>query len=168
MANKKAKTDNVTLAEETTLTEKAPKLSDVYFSHLKGGFTNLVLQETQRFLVDFGGGKAMFPFYIHPPDSDTFNYYLIEDLDDSKGYDSLEYLIDSYMSNFNVGDHLVALIDGKTVKAVKFYIATGVESLQDALPYKDTVGINHRIFTINGDTFVFSAEGKIEYSSEAK
>lgn len=144
------------------------KISDVYVQNLKGGFLNLILQETQRFLVDYGGGKAMFPFYIHPPDADSFNYYLIEDLDDFKGYDALEQLADGYMSSFAVGDHLVALINGKVVKAVKFYISKGFESLEDALSYKDTVGIRHRIFTISGDTFVFAESGKIEYVSEGK
>ena len=133
-------------------------LSEVYEKGLKSGFTNAVIDEINNILINYNG-TVMIPFYIHPPDREMFNYYLLESTDEFTKYDKVEPLIDKLFSEFNTGDHLCALIDGKNLSSVKFYIGRGMFSLSEALEYKDIVAINHLIYSdIMMDNFMIANE----------
>lgn len=141
-------------------------LSETYETQLKVGLKNLITDNLNEFLVDYGGGNAMFPFYLHtnPPE---FRYYLIFDLDDSTAWDKVEDLIDKYCSEFVVDDFLCCVVKGKTLKSCKFYIGKGFRGLSDALEYAAMVGINHYIYAYNLEKFKFDKDGNIVFSNES-
>ncbi len=144
-------------------------LSESYEQNLKEGFCDAVIDEITHFQVEHGGGKVHTAFAVPPSSEEYFNYFLIEDLDESVGYDKLEDLVDKLLSEFSPGDFLGAIINGATPQNVKFNIVRGFFSLKEALEYKDTVGIRHIIFCrTNPDKFRISEHGDILYFNEEK
>ncbi|HNC58886.1 MAG TPA: hypothetical protein PLP33_25905 [Leptospiraceae bacterium] len=147
------------------------KLSDTFCSNIKKSLLEAIQNEVDFFLNEHGGGKAFMPFYADGT-ADTFNYFLIEDLDEAKGFDGLDELSNKYLSEFEDGDHLTVVINGKTVSSVKFYISRGFTSLDEVIEqYGNIVGINHKIFSrVAGDVFKFSEDGRtiIFYNEEKK
>lgn len=147
------------------------KLSETLCKSFKDTLIQSIQEEVEHFLVDLGGGKALMPFYTDMNDSANYSYFLIEDLDAFSGFDKLEQLVEKYLETFSDGDHLTAVIDGKTVKSVKFYIARGLTTLNSVIEeYAATVAINHKIFSrLAWDGFRISENGKdIIYFSEKK
>lgn len=142
---------------------KEIKISQDYCQSLKNLFSDMIISEVNRFLVDFGGGKITIPFYLNLPYGEKYKYYIIEDLDSSVGFDHLDELVLRTLAEFSEETHLLAIINGKNVKNVRFQIAKGLEELDDALDYKETVGINHRIYSNNGTDEYFLSEDKIVY-----
>lgn len=128
----------------------------MYTDYIKPKFLTAVQDEIQAILTNYSIiHELMIPFYLDSSKIDTFNYWLVEDRDEAVGFEKLNDLVDSFINNFQEEDHLCVFFGGKsgkdpkfkTVKDVKFSIGKGLISLNDALEYKDTVGINNKIYT---------------------
>lgn len=141
-----------------------PKFSDAYYDLVKKKYSETITSIVTEILVQYNGGirGAIQPFFPPPfTNSNDYNYFLIEDLDDSVKLSGLEKLIVKMFSEFSPEDSVCAMFNGNTENSVLYYICKGSWNLEGMLGFADTVGINHIIFfPASGEKFKFTDDGK--------
>lgn len=141
-----------------------PNFSDTYYRLVKKKYLDGITSIVREVLIQYNGGNGQFfqPFFPPPfHNSNDFNYFLIEDLDDSVRLAGLDQLVTKLFSEFSAEDNICALFNGNTENSVKYYICRGSFNLQGLMEFGDIVGINHIIFfPASGERFKFTEDGK--------
>lgn len=141
-------------------------LSDRLTEGYKSSFTDMVVNGVNTFLLN-ATPPIFLPFSPLQGELD-YNYYVVDGLSKEKEadakYKNLDKLIETLLADFSRNEILFCILRGKLISSVRFYLAHGVESLEEALEYKDVVSDDHKIFLEgSSDVFKFTSDGKIQY-----